>query len=142
MIKEGNSNGSISFKAKFPVFKENTKLEFRFRADYLQGTFKIKNVQVELGNKKTDWKPNSSDFSNDINELTRKTSEIKITSDKINWLVASGTSSSNMQLTSDALKVIANNINLNGKVNFNSFSSSLQNKFNSIESIANASNKK
>ena len=81
------------------------------------------------------------EINTNINELTRKTSEIKLTSDKINWLVSSGTSSSNMELTSDALKVISNNINLNGKVTFNSFSSSLQSKFNSIESIANATNK-
>ena len=44
------------------------------------------------------------------------------TANKINWLVESGTSSSNMELTSDALNVIADGINLNGYVTFTSLS--------------------
>lgn len=43
------------------------------------------------------------------------------TSNKFDWLVKSGTSSSNMVLTDSMLKAISNNIDLTGKVNFNSF---------------------
>ena len=44
------------------------------------------------------------------------------TANKINWLVESGTSSSNMELTSDALNIIADGINLNGYVTFTNLS--------------------
>ena len=49
-------------------------------------------------------------------------SRITQTADKLSWLVKSGTSSSNMELTSDALNVIADGINLNGYVTFTSLS--------------------
>lgn len=48
--------------------------------------------------------------------------------DKISWIVGSGTSSSNMTLTDDALQIIADNIDLTGKVTFNSFSSDVVDK--------------
>ncbi len=52
-------------------------------------------------------------------EVISEQSVIKQEADKISWLVASGTASSNMTLTDDALRVISNNIDLTGKVTFN-----------------------
>lgn len=42
--------------------------------------------------------------------------------DKISWVVSGGLDSSSMTLTDDALRIIAENIDLTGKVTFNSFS--------------------
>ena len=42
------------------------------------------------------------------------------TSNKFSWIVSGGTSSSNMTLTSDFYNLVAENINLTGKVSFNS----------------------
>ena len=41
-------------------------------------------------------------------------SQVSQTADKINWIVASGTSASNMEMTADAVRVMANGINLSG----------------------------
>ena len=53
-----------------------------------------------------------------------ETSAVQQTADKINWLIKSGTSSSNMQLTSNALNIISANINLSGYVTFSDLSGS------------------
>jgi hypothetical protein len=42
------------------------------------------------------------------------------TADKIDWIVASGTSASNMTLTSEAIDLVAQGINITGYVTFNS----------------------
>ena len=59
-------------------------------------------------------------------------SEVEQTANKISWLVKSGTSESNMVMTDSALKIIANNIDLTGKVNFNSLDSTTQSTLNRI----------
>lgn len=67
-----------------------------------------------------------SSMQSTVNGFDERISSTQQTANKINWVVASGTSSSNMTLTSDALNIISSNINLTGKVTFNSFNSSLQ----------------
>lgn len=74
---------------------------------------------------------------NATNDLNSSISSVQQTANKINWLVKSGTSSSNMSLTSDALRIISSNIDITGKVTFNSFNSSLQNQINNINNSAN-----
>lgn len=49
------------------------------------------------------------------------------------WLVKSGTSSSNMTLTNDALRIIARDIDLTGKVTFNSFDTSTKKRITDVE---------
>lgn len=60
--------------------------------------------------------------------IDSRISSISQTAGKISWLVESGTSSSNMTLTNDALRIIADNIDLTGKVTFNSLSSDVMDK--------------
>lgn len=48
------------------------------------------------------------------------------TAKKFEWIVKSGDKSSSMVLTDDFLNIVANNINLTGKVTFNSFDQSLK----------------
>lgn len=53
------------------------------------------------------------------------------TAKKFEWIVKSGDKSSSMVLTDDFLNIVANKINLTGKVTFNSFDKSTQDKLNS-----------
>jgi hypothetical protein len=76
----------------------------------------------------------------DTSNNSEKISEVKQTADKISWLVKSGDSASNMALTDNALTVIANGIDLTGRVTFNALDTSAQNKINGIESTANTAN--
>ena len=68
--------------------------------------------------------------------VTTSISNVQQTASKIDWLIKSGTSSSNMVLTDNALSVIANNINLTGKVSFSCLDSSTQNTINTANSNA------
>ena len=68
--------------------------------------------------------------------VTNSISTVQQTASKIDWLIKSGTSSSNMVLTDNALSVIANNINLTGKVTFSCLDSSTQNTINTADSNA------
>ncbi len=53
------------------------------------------------------------------------------TAKKFEWIVKGGDKSSSMVLTDDFLNIVANNINLTGKVTFESFDKSTQDKLNS-----------
>jgi hypothetical protein len=75
-----------------------------------------------------------------IKGVDKHLSEVEQTANKISWLVKSGDSASSMVMTDSALNIIAENINLTGKVTFNSLDSSAQSKINSIESNANNAN--
>ena len=68
--------------------------------------------------------------------VTNSISTVQQTASKIDWLIKSGTSSSNMVLTDNALSVIANNINLTGKVTFSCLDNSTQNTINTANSNA------
>lgn len=52
-------------------------------------------------------------------------SSVNQNADKISWLVKSGTDSSNMELTDNALSIISSSIDLTGRVTFEDFSTSV-----------------
>ena len=54
--------------------------------------------------------------------------------DKFSWVVSGGTSSSNFTITSRMAQLVANDINLNGRVTFNGLDSSTQSLINSASS--------
>lgn len=69
---------------------------------------------------------NITNLSSNIDTLNSSVSQIKQTSDKIEWIVASGNSKSDMQLTdeffkltTDKVMITAKNMELNGSVNIN-----------------------
>lgn len=64
------------------------------------------------------------------------------TADKFSWIVKSGTSATNFELTDRTANLVANHINLNGLVTFSGLNSDAQNKINSAESTANNANAK
>lgn len=62
------------------------------------------------------------EVSTAINGVTDNISAVEQTANKINWLVKSGTSSSNFTLTDRAISLVANTINLDGFVKFTNLS--------------------
>ena len=99
------------------------------------GMIEACNIKLEKGTKATDWSPAPEDTTAEITSLsskqssleqtvngfkatvestyatndsvTQKVSAVEQKADKISWLVKSGTSASSMELTSEALKIIA-----------------------------------
>ena len=63
----------------------------------------------------------STEWADQANTVSGFQSSINQNADKISWLIKSGTSMSNMTLTDKMLTIIADNIDLTGKVSFNSF---------------------
>lgn len=105
---------------------ENAKY-FCFRTGYGEAvagqTYKLK-VKIEKGNKATDWTPAPEDVDQQITAAETIASQ---TADKFNWLVKSGTSSSNFELTDRTATLVAKKINLNGLVTFNGLSTDAKN---------------
>ena len=110
----------------------------------------VTDVSNNLKNNYSTTKDMNSAIKQKANEITSSVSETYATNDsvtssisavqqaasKIDWLIKSGTSSANMVLTDNALSVIANNINLTGKVTFSCLDSSTQNTINTANSNA------
>ncbi len=78
----------------------------------------------------------TDEMTGEVTTINNSISEVRQESNKISWLIKSGTSSSNMELTDSALSVIANNINLTGKVTFSCLDNSTQNTINTANSNA------
>ena len=110
----------------------------------------VTDVSNNLKNNYSTTKDMNSAIKQKANEITSSVSETYATNDsvtssisavqqaasKIDWLIKSGTSSANMVLTDNALSVIANNINLTGKVTFSCLDNSTQNTINTANSNA------
>ena len=110
----------------------------------------VTDVSNNLKNNYSTTTQMNSAINQKANEITTSVSETYATNDsvtssisavqqaanKIDWLIKSGTSSANMVLTDNALSVIANNINLTGKVSFSCLDSSTQNTINTANSNA------
>ena len=78
----------------------------------------------------------TDEMTGEVTTINNSISEVRQEANKISWLIKSGASSSNMELTDNALSVIANNINLTGKVTFSCLDSSTQNTINTANSNA------
>lgn len=68
--------------------------------------------------------------------------KVEQTANKISWLVKSGTSASNFELTDRTATLVSNYINLHGLVQFNGLNTAAQNKINGIETTANTAQNK
>ena len=103
------------------------------RIDYLSGTCTISNFKFEIGNKATDWSPAPEDTESSISAVQTIAEQ---TATKFSWLVKSGTSSTDFILTDRTASLVADYINLNGKVTFSGLDSSAQSKINTAQSTA------
>ena len=139
-----------------------------FSLVFSPGEYWFYNFKLEKGTIMTQWTPNGEDLivvkqnivsmGSSINQLNDKITQkvwmtevnaakgevnahltnVEQTANKIDWLVKSGTDSSNMTLTDNTYSLIAKNIDLTGKVTFNSFGLELQKEFSEVKT--NASN--
>ena len=122
-----------------------------FSLVFSPGEYWFYNFKLEKGTIMTQWTPNGEDLvvvkqnivsmGSSINQLNDKITQkvwmtdvntatgevnahltnVEQTANKINWLVKSGTDSSNMALTDNAYSLIAKNIDLKGNATFSSF---------------------
>lgn len=93
-----------------------------------QSDLYVRNFKLEKGNKPTDWTPAPEDVNGKIVNVETIANQ---TANKFSWLVKSGTSSSNFELTDRTATLVANKINLNGLVTFCGLNTDTQNKINS-----------
>ncbi|MGN0417109.1 tail fiber domain-containing protein [Anaerostipes faecalis] len=90
-------------------------------------------LKIEKGNKATDWTPAPEDVDGKIINVETIANQ---TANKFEWIVNGGDSSSNMTLTEDFMSIVAKNINLTGKVTFNSFTQDLKNTLNNKANVS------
>lgn len=79
------------------------------------GTYYFYNMQLETGKICSDWTPNPADVDDDLENAT---SIAQQAADKFSWIVKSGTSSSNFEITDKFMNLVSTNINLDGVVSF------------------------
>lgn len=92
-------------------------------------TWQIRHVKGELGNKPTDWTPAPEDVNGKIVNVETIANQ---TAKKFEWIVKGGDKSSSMVLTDDFLNIVANKINLKGKVTFESLSSDAKSEIGKV----------
>jgi len=89
-----------------------TNLSILFKAT---GIYYFYNMQLETGKICSDWTPNPADVDDDLENAT---SIAQQAADKFSWIVKSGTSSSNFEITDRLMNLVSANINLDGVVSF------------------------
>lgn len=98
------------------------------------GTYlKFGKLKVEQGNVSTDWTPAPEDVDQQITAAETIASQ---TADKFNWLVKSGTNSTNFELTDRTATLVASAINMNGLVTFSGLNTDLQNNINNKTNVS------
>lgn len=94
----------------------------------------IKDAALTTGNKTADWSPAPEETEMYIASVETLANQ---TSNKFLWLVKSGTSATNFELTDRTATLVANFINLKGLVTFAGLNSDTQGKISSAQSTAN-----
>lgn len=97
----------------------------------------ITELKIEKGTKFSDWSPPPEDVNTNIETVSTTATQL---SNKFDWVVKSGTSSSNFQITDRMATLTASYINLNGLVKFSGLASDAQSKVNTAYNTANSVN--
>ena len=98
------------------------------------GTYlKFGKLKVEQGNVSTDWTPAPEDVDQQITAAETIASQ---TANKFNWLVKSGTNSTDFELTDRTATLVASAINMNGLVAFSGLNTDLQNTINNKANVS------
>lgn len=109
----------------------------RFSSPYVllgaNGSLIVSCIKLEKGTKATDWTPAPEDVDSSIASVQTIATQ---TSEKFNWLVKSGTSSTDFTLTDRTATLIANAINLKGLVTFSGLDSAAQSKITTAQNTA------
>lgn len=88
------------------------------------GSIHFKKVKIEYGSKATDYTEAPEDVDQQITAVETIASQ---TADKFNWLVKSGTNSTDFELTDRTATLVASAINMDGLVTFNGLSTDAKN---------------
>nr|WP_288753665.1 tail fiber domain-containing protein [uncultured Anaerostipes sp.] len=97
------------------------------------GSIHFKKVKIEYGNKATDYTEAPEDIDQQITAAETIASQ---TADKFNWLVKSGTSSTDFELTDRTATLVASAINMNGLVTFSGLNADLQSTINNKANVS------
>lgn len=101
-----------------PRQKSSVIIELKSNTKYIRVTAiecKTRRYKLEKGNKPTDWTPAPEDVNGKIVNVETIANQ---TADKFSWIVKSGTSSSNFEITDRLMNLVSANINLDGIVSF------------------------
>lgn len=101
-----------------PRQKSSVIIELKSNTKYIRVTAiecKTRRYKIEKGNKATDWTPAPEDVNG---KIVNATSIAQQAADKFSWIVKSGTSSSNFEITDRLMNLVSANINLDGIVSF------------------------
>lgn len=97
------------------------------------GSIHFKKVKIEYGSKATDYTEAPEDVDQQITAVETIASQ---TADKFNWLVKSGTNSTDFELTDRTAILVASAINMNGLVTFSGLNTDLQNTINNKTNVS------
>ena len=123
----------VTFKMPKNSGSSKTIILPRLIAGVGSGTVSVKWEKLEEGNKVTDWTPAPEDINTSISYVKTVADQ---TATKFSWLVKSGTSATDFQLTDRTATLVASQINLNGLVSFGGLNSDAQSKINNASSNA------
>ena len=93
------------------------------------GSIHFKKVKIEYGNKATDYTEAPEDVDQQITAAETIASQ---TADKFNWLVKSGTNSTDFELTDRTATLVASDINMNGLVTFSGLNTDAKNEIGKV----------
>lgn len=93
------------------------------------GSIHFKKVKIEYGNKATDYTEAPEDVDQQITDAETIASQ---TADKFNWLVKSGTNSTDFELTDRTATLVASAINMNGLVTFSGLNTDAKNEIGKV----------
>lgn len=145
-----DSNSSAITKMSETVTNvSNTVNEVKQTADSNSST--ISSMQTTVGSiskRTTSLEQDLSGFKTTVSntystkgEVSNVSSVASQTADKMSWLVKSGTSASNFELTDRVASLVAHDINVNGRVTFSGLSTDTQSKINKANTTATAAEK-
>ena len=146
--KEGHISFSFSVTEDMlnATYSEYMLLYVRF--DYYTGTFWWKNLMVEVGTKESAWLQAPEDINENFYDMQTHIKEtasgieilakraddseakIEANADKIQFLVSGEGGSSSFEITEEAMKLIAQEINLRGMITFSGLDNNAQTKVN------------
>ena len=93
------------------------------------GSIHFKKVKIEYGNKATDYTEAPEDVDQQITAAETIASQ---TADKFNWLVKSGTNSTDFELTDRTATLVASAINMKGLVKFSGLNTDAKNEIGKV----------
>lgn len=132
------TNDFFDMRQGYVVFTPTVTAKYKLRVNqYSNGTdaytIHLWDIKLEKGSKATDWTPAPEDVDQQITAAETIASQ---TADKFNWLVKSGTNSTDFELTDRAATLVASAININGLVKFSGLNTDLQNTINNKTNVS------